>query len=121
MPRSPRPKSDPRQARVNLTLTESIVLELGEWADQTGHTVTSLCTWLVKRSLAQAKKAGEFQPSGDSEHGGSIDIIRQFFDDVADGKYYSEKDLTKLAIEVEVSADHLIAYQECFKKKAENA
>ena len=109
MPRSP------RQARVNLTLTDSIVDELNQWAAQSGHTVTSLCTWLVKRSLDAAKKSKEFRPIEPST--GSIDRVRQFFDDVASGKYYSEKDLAKLANEVDVSVEHLIAHQNCFKKK----
>ena len=108
------PKST-RQARVNLTLTDFIVSELQQWADQSGHTVTSLCTWLVKRSLDAAKKSKEFQsiePSPDS-----LDLVRHFFDDVAVGKYYSEKDLSKLATELEVDPKHLIAHQNCFKKE----
>ena len=105
----------PRQARVNLTLTESFVSELQQWADQSGHSVTSLCTWLVKRSLDAAKESKEFrsiEPLTDS-----IDRVRQFFDYVAVGKYYSEKDLSKLATELEVDPKHLIAHQNCFKKE----
>ena len=107
------PKST-RQARVNLTLTESLVSELQQWADQSGHTVTSLCSWLVKRSLDVAKKSKEYEPTDPST--GPLDRVRQFFDDVADGKYYAEKDLATLAIELEVDAKYLIAYQNCFKK-----
>lgn len=105
MPRSPRPP------RVNLTLTEEVIAELQQWADQTGHNVTSLCTWLVKRSLATAKEEGEFKCKPNS-----LDLMRQFFDDVASGKYYSDKDLAKLATEVEIDPAHLIAHQNCFKK-----
>jgi len=109
MPRSP------RQARVNLTLTDSIVDELNQWAAQSGHTVTSLCTWLVKRSLDAAKKSKEFRPTEPSTD--SLDRVRQFFDDVADSKYYADQDLATLANELDVSVDHLIAHQNCFKKK----
>ena len=106
-----------RQARVNLTLTDFIVSELQQWADQSGHTVTSLCAWLVKRSLDAAKKSKEFQSTEPAPD--SLDLVRHFFDDVASGKYYSDRDLAKLANEVDVSVDHLIAHQGCFQKKGE--
>lgn len=109
MPRSP------RQARVNLTLTESLVSELQQWADQSGHTVTSLCSWLVKRSVVAAKESKEYEPTDSSTD--PLDRVRQFFDDVADGKYYADQDLAKLANEVDVSVDHLLVHQDCFKKR----
>jgi len=105
----------PRQARVNLTLTESLVSELQQWADQSGHTVTSLCSWLVKRSVVAAKESKEYEPIDPSTD--PLDRVRQFFDDVADGKYYADQDLATLANELDVSVDHLIAHQNCFKKK----
>ena len=100
-----------KPSRVNLTLPSEIIAELQQWADQTGHNVTSLCTWLVKRSLATAKESGEFQckPS-------SLDLLRKFFDDTANSKRYSDKELAKLATEVEIDPAHLIAHQNCFKK-----
>lgn len=106
-----------KTARVNLSLANPIAFELQQWADQSGHTVTSLCTWLVKRSLDAAKKSKEFQPIEPLPD--SLDRVRQFFDDVATGNYYSEKDLAKLANEVDVSVDHLIAHQDCFQRKGE--
>ena len=104
-----------RPGRVNLTLSEELVSELQQWADQCGHTVTSLCAWLVKKSLIDAKKSGDFK----SEEIDAIDILRQFFDDVASGNYYDQKGLATLANELDVSVDHLIAHQDCFKKKRE--
>jgi len=47
----------------------------------------------------------------------SLDILRQFFDDVVDGKYYADQELATLANDLDVSVDHLIAHQDCFKKK----
>lgn len=102
-----------RPGRVNLTLSEELVSELQQWADQCGHTVTSLCAWLVKKSLLDAKKSGDFK-SGESD---AIDLMRQFFDEVAAGKFYTDKNLIKLAMKLDISVDHLIAYQNCFKKQ----
>jgi len=102
-----------RQARVNLTLTDEVMSDLQQWSEQSGHTVTSLCTWLVKRSLVNAKQSGEFQPKDSDD---ALDLMREFFDSVAGGKYYADKDLAKLAIELDISVDHLIEHQRCYQK-----
>ena len=104
-----------KQIRIYLTLREETRANLERWAELQGRNLTNLATWLIEESVREAIESGELKPS--EPESDSLDLIRQFFDNVADGKYYADKDLAKLANDVDVSVEHLIAHQNCFKKK----
>lgn len=104
-----------KQIRIYLTIGEETRSNLERWAELQGRHLTNLATWLIEEAIREAIASGELKPSEPAKD--SLDLVRQFFDDVADGKYYADKDLATLAIELDVSVDHLIAHQNCFKKK----
>lgn len=106
-----------KQIRIYLTLKKEVRQNLERWAESQGRPLTNFASWLVERSIKEAIDSGELKPS--ERESDSLDRMRQFFDDVAEGRFYPDKDLAKLAIELDISVDHLIAHQDCFKKKGE--
>ena len=104
-----------KQIRIYLTVKEETRSHLEAWADVQGRNLTNLANWLIEKAVNEAILSGEFKPPKPSKD--SLDILRQFFDDVVDGKYYADQELATLANELDVSVDHLIAHQDCFKKK----
>ena len=104
-----------KQIRIYLTVKEETRSHLEAWADVQGRNLTNLANWLIEKAVNEAILSGEFKPTKPSKD--SLDILRQFFDDVVDGKYYADLELATLANDLDVSVDHLIAHQDCFKKK----
>jgi hypothetical protein len=45
--------------RINVTLPDSVVDELEQWADVQGRTLANLAAFLLESSLNQAKEKGE--------------------------------------------------------------
>lgn len=93
----------PRDRRVNITLAVQTISDLQQWADQTGHTVTSLCTWLVKRSLTQAIQSGEFKPETVSDK----DSLAIAYIKALDGGTIDILDLQRLADEIQTESEVL--------------
>ena len=104
-----------KQIRIYLTVKEETRSHLEAWADVQGRNLTNLANWLIEKAVNEAIVSGELKPTKPSKD--SLDILRQFFEDVVDGKYYADQELATLANELDVSVDHLIAHQDCFKKK----
>jgi hypothetical protein len=104
-----------KQLRVYLTVDAQTKALLEEWANQQGRNVTNLASWIVEREMRRAVASGEFKSTQTSED--SLELLRSFFDAVAAGRFYSDSDLARLATEVEIDVNHLIAHQNCFKKK----
>ena len=46
--------------RINVTLPDSVVEELEQWADNQGRSLANLAAFLLESSLKQAKEKGEF-------------------------------------------------------------
>ena len=103
-----------KQIRISLTVKEETRSHLEAWADVQGRNLTNLANWLIEKAVNDAIVSGELKPTEPSKD--SLDILRQFFDDVSDGKYHDETELATLANDLDVSVDHLIAHQDCFKK-----
>jgi CopG-like RHH_1 or ribbon-helix-helix domain, RHH_5 len=46
--------------RINVTLPDSVVEELEQWADNQGRSLANLAAFLLESSVKQAKEKGEF-------------------------------------------------------------
>ena len=106
-----------KQIRIYLTVREETRSNLEAWAEAQGRNLTNLANWLIEKAVNDAIVSGELKKTEVDPSTDPLDRVRQFFEDVADGKYYADQDLATLANELDVSVDHLIAHQNCFKKK----
>jgi hypothetical protein len=96
--------------RVNLTLSSEMMKDLQDWVAQSGETIalTSLCGWLIKRSLDSAIESGEFKrrdaQSTDDELGNRAVAYIQA---VANSGSIGILELQKLADELNIPSDKL--------------
>lgn len=52
-----------RSKRIHVSTTDEVYESLEDWALQQGRPVANLATFLLERSVAQAKETGEYKPS----------------------------------------------------------
>jgi hypothetical protein len=104
--------------KFSITLSDGIYRDLVRLSKKDGERLASKAVFFVETAITEARERGELDglPIEDDEPN-NFDLVRSFFDNVAAGRFYSNKDLTLLAAEMEVDAKHLIAHQNCFKKK----
>ena len=56
--------------RVNLTIPDSIYLDLEDWAQQQGRPLANLASFLCETAILEAKESGKYVPS--PERGGQV-------------------------------------------------
>ena len=103
--------------KFSITLDDGIHKDLVGLSRIDGALPASKAAFYVTTAILEARKNGELDKLL-SEGSEAADLLRSFFDDVAAGRYYSDKNLAKLATEADIESSHLIAYQNCFKKEA---
>lgn len=56
-----------RSKRIHISVSDEAYQALEDWSDQQGRPTANLASFLIERSIAQAKESGEYKPSQQSE------------------------------------------------------
>lgn len=101
--------------KFSITISDDAHTDLGRLAERGGDTLAGKAAFFVEHAIESARNRGELSIDADAKD--VIDHWNNFLDAIEQGNFYTDKQISVLAVQVDRSVKSLHRIQACYQKE----
>lgn len=101
--------------KFSVTISDSAHKDLGRLATREGDTLAGKAAFFVEHAIESARSRGDLPADADGKE--LVDSWNDFLDEIERGKFYSDRQISILSVQVNRSIKSLHRIQACYRKE----